>query len=71
MSSSEMDMPSREINVRRFCANIVDTDQTHARCEFSFFHHFVSKGKKFSCLSVKLPVRRSPSKMKKKADKLM
>ena len=33
-------MPSREINVRRFCANIVDPDQTHARCEFSFFHHF-------------------------------
>ena len=29
MSSREMDMPSREINVRRFCANIVDPDHTH------------------------------------------
>ena len=36
MSSREMDMPSREINVRRFFANIVDPDQTHARCELFF-----------------------------------
>ena len=33
-------MPAREINVRRFCANIVDPDQTHARCKFSFFRQF-------------------------------
>ena len=44
MSSREIDMPSREINVRRFCANIVDPNQTHARCEFSFCHNFFQRG---------------------------
>ena len=46
-------MPSREINV-------IDPDQTHARCEFSFFPpFFVSKENWFSFVSVNLPVRRS------------
>ena len=72
MSSREMDMPSREINVRRFCAYIVHPDQTHARCEFSFFSTICFlMGNKFSFLSVNLPVRRSPSKMKEMTDKLM
>ena len=61
-------MPSREINVRRFCANIVDPDQTHARYEFCFFfHHFyapegtsggILKSHRPSvCLSVRQSVR--------------
>ena len=63
-------MLSRETNVHRFCANIVDPVQTHARCEFSFFQPFFSMVNKFSFLS-NPPVRRSLSKMNEKADKLM
>ena len=36
MSSRKMDMSSKQINVRRFCASIVDPGQTHARYELSF-----------------------------------
>ena len=50
-------MPSREINVRRFGANIVDPDQTHALCEFIFSAISFSKENRFSFLSVNLPVR--------------
>ena len=52
-------MPSREINVRRFCVNIVGIDLTHARCEFSFSTVLFLKGNGFWSLSVNLPVRRS------------
>ena len=71
MSAREMNMPSREINVRCFCANIKTPARFMHVVKISFFHHFISKGNKFSFLSVNLPVRRSPSIIKEKADKLM
>ena len=46
MSSREMGLPSREVNVRRFCANIVDPNQTHTRCINSFLPLFFSKSSK-------------------------
>ena len=52
-------MPSRDISIRRFCANIVDPEQTHACCEFSFYRHFFHK---FSFFSINQPVQGSPSK---------
>ena len=48
-------MPSREINVRRFCANIVKPTRL-MHVVNSVFPPFFSKENRFSFLSVNLPI---------------
>ena len=47
-------MPSREINVRRFCANIVDSDQTHAPVMFGFLRWVIIKCRLTGCMTSNL-----------------